>query len=145
MPDADALEIRIAVGHCNQSKVLAQCRKRRQDVREQLHVVSRPIKHVKSIVHEITGIPYRLSHVLKNRFSQETKVVRLIPVLTHDLFAQRNALFRGKFLRYLRIILAQPGPELRLRPADDRPDFPKRIVEIQCYGANSVQSTIPEK
>ena len=90
------------------------------------------------------NIPYRLSHVLKNRFSQETKVVRLVPVLTHDLFAERNALFRGKFLRYLRVILAQPGPELFLGAHDDRPNCPERVIEIKCNGANTMQGMFPK-
>ena len=67
----------------------------------------------------------------------------LIPVLSHDLLAERIALVRRKGFRNLRIILVQPGPELLLRTHDDGPDGPECVVEIQSNGTNTVQSMIP--
>jgi hypothetical protein len=83
--------------------------------------------------------------MLKHRLSQKPKIVGLLPVLLQDLLTKGICLIGRKCLGNLREMFAQPGPEFGLRPADDRPDFPKRIVEIECYGANSVQSKVPEK
>ena len=143
MPDADALEIRIAVGHCNQSEVLAQCLQRWQDVREQLDIVSRPIKHVKGIVDEFAGIPYPFRHVLENRLSQETKVMRLVLVLLHDLLTKRVGLVRGESLSDFRKVFAEPRPQLSFSAHNNGPDSPKCVIKIKRNGANTVQGMLP--
>ncbi len=143
MPDADALEICIAIGHGNQGEVLAQCLQRWQDVREQLDIVSRPIKHVKGIVHEIAGVPYPLCHVLKNRFSQEAKVVRLIPVLLHDLLTKRVGRVRGVSFSNLRKMFAEPRPQLFFSAHNNGSDGPERVIKIKRNGANTMQGMFP--
>jgi len=65
--------------------------------------------------------------------------VRLLPVFLDDFVAQGRYRFGREARRDRRVVFGQPRPQLLLSAAYDRPDFPERVIEIEGYGAYTVQ------
>jgi hypothetical protein len=119
--------------------MFAQRLEGRHDVRVNVHLVSGTVEDRKCIVHKVGNVPRCLRHLPENDFSQESKVMGLLPVCFHRLEPQFVGCFRRVFLSNLGEMLCQPGPEFSFGPADDRFDRPEGIVEIERYGTDSVQ------
>jgi len=55
-----------------------------------------------------------------------------------DLLAQYAHVFHREHLRNARIVVAQPCVQALLGTLDNGVDFPKRVVEVERYGAYTV-------
>ncbi len=72
--------------------------------------------------------------------AQKTKIMALVQMFLDNGFAHFEQGFGRECRGNPRVVVRQPRPQRRLRPPDDRIDIPERIVKVQCYGANAMQS-----
>lgn len=131
MGKTDDLEIRVAVGESNQSKLSCEYFETALHVRIELHLVTGGEEHLKQLLRAAAIAACLIEKSAKNLSADEREICRPLGKLLLDPRAQRAEPLGIVVFRRARTLHAQPSRYGGLRCRERRIHVPERVVEIE--------------